>query len=212
MGTHFYGYTPFKLNISPYIKKGVNTVAVRVDNSRQPNCRWYSGSGIYRHVWLEKYNENKMDDPEKLFVRTEKIYGMSADGTHADSAAIHITYANQLDETRMLKNVVLWSPQQPKLYPIKVGELTVKHGVRSFSYDAKRGFLLNGQPTLINGACVHHDNGGIDESFDGWYAEKSKYDYHMVINSCYQQDIAAMVLRDRNHPRIISYSIGNSKR
>ncbi len=90
-------------------------------------------------MWLEKYNENKMDDPEKLFVRTEKIYGMSADGTHADSAAIHITYANQLDETRMLKNVVLWSPQQPKLYPIKVGELTVKHGVRSFSYDAKRG-------------------------------------------------------------------------
>lgn len=38
VGTHFYGYTPFKLNISPYIKKGVNTVAVRVDNSRQPNC------------------------------------------------------------------------------------------------------------------------------------------------------------------------------
>lgn len=170
-------------------------MAVRVDNSRQPNCRWYSGSEIYRHVWLEKYNENKMDDPEKLFVRTEKIYGMSADGTHADSAAIHITYANQLDETRMLKNVELWSPQQPKLYPIKVGELTVKHGVRSFSYDAKKGFLLNGQPTLINGACVHHDNGGIDESFDGWYAEKSKYDYHMVIASCYQQDIAAMVLR-----------------
>ena len=55
--------------------------------------------------------------------------------------------------------------------------------------------MLNGQPTLINGACVHHDNGGIDESFDGWYAEKSKYDYHMVIDSCYQQDIAAMVLR-----------------
>ena len=256
VGTHFYGYTPFKLNISPYIKKGVNTVAVRVDNSQQPNCRWYSGSGIYRHVWLEKYNENKMDDPEKLFVRTEKIYGMSADGTHADSAAIHITYANQFDETRMLKNVELWSPQHPKLYPIKVGELTVKHGVRSFSYDAKRGFLLNGQPTLINGACVHHDNGVIgamafdaaeirkvklmkeagfnlirtshnpqtramldacdslgmmviDESFDGWYAEKSKYDYHMVIDSCYQEDISAMVLRDRNHPSIISYSIGN---
>ena len=35
-------------------------MAVRVDNSRQPNCRWYSGSGIYRHVWLEKYNENKI--------------------------------------------------------------------------------------------------------------------------------------------------------
>ena len=146
-----------------------------VDNSQQPNCRWYSGSGIYRHVWLEKYNENKMDDPEKLFVRTEKIYGMSADGTHADSAAIHVTYANQFDETRMLKNVELWSPQHPKLYPIQVGELTVKHGVRSFSYDAERGFLLNGQPTLINGACVHHDNGVIGAmAFDAAEIRKVK--------------------------------------
>lgn len=77
VGTHFYGYTPFKVNISPYIKKGINTIAVRVDNSKQPNCRWYSGSGIYRHVWLEKYQENKMDDPQQLFIHTEKIYGMS---------------------------------------------------------------------------------------------------------------------------------------
>ena len=144
VATHFYGYTPFKVNITPYIIKGVNTIAVKVDNSQQPNCRWYSGSGIYRHVWLEKYNANKMDDPQKLFVRTENIYGMSADGTHADSAAIHITYADKLNEIRILKDVELWSPDQPKLYDITVGELTVKHGVRSFSYDSQRGFLLNG--------------------------------------------------------------------
>ena len=255
-GKHFYGYTPFKVNITPYICKGMNTIAVMVDNSRQPNCRWYSGSGIYRHVWLETYNRNKMDDPQKLFVRTEKIFGISADGTHADSAAVRVTYGNQLDETRMLRNVELWSPDSPKLYDIKVGELTVKHGVRTFSYDAKNGFLLNGKPTLINGACVHHDNGVlgamafdaaeirkvrlmkeagfnlirtshnpqtramldacdslgmmvVDESFDGWYSEKNPYDYHIAIDSCYTEDITAMVLRDRNHPCIISYSIGN---
>ena len=255
-GKHFYGYTPFKVNITPYICKGMNTIAVMVDNSRQPNCRWYSGSGIYRHVWLETYNKNKMDDPQKLFVRTERIFGISADGTHADSAAVRVTYGNQLDETRMLRNVELWSPDTPKLYDIKVGELTVKHGVRTFSYDAKNGFLLNGQPTLINGACVHHDNGVlgamafdaaeirkvrlmkeagfnlirtshnpqtramldacdslgmmvVDESFDGWYSEKNPYDYHIAIDSCYTEDITSMVLRDRNHPCIISYSIGN---
>ena len=255
-GKHFYGYTPFKVNITPYICKGMNTIAVMVDNSRQPNCRWYSGSGIYRHVWLETYNKNKMDDPQKLFVRTERIFGISADGTHADSAAVRVTYGNQLDETRMLRNVELWSPDTPKLYDIRVGELTVKHGVRTFSYDAKNGFLLNGQPTLINGACMHHDNGVlgamafdaaeirkvrlmkeagfnlirtshnpqtramldacdslgmmvVDESFDGWYSEKNPYDYHIAIDSCYTEDITAMVLRDRNHPCIISYSIGN---
>ena len=167
-----------------------------------------------------------------------------------------MTYGNLLDETRMLRNVELWSPDSPKLYDIKVGELKVKHGVRTFSYDAKNGFLLNGQPTLINGACVHHDNGVlgamafdaaeirkvrlmkeagfnlirtshnpqtramldacdslgmmvVDESFDGWYSEKNPYDYHIAIDSCYTEDITAMVLRDRNHPCIISYSIGN---
>lgn len=102
-----------------------------------------------------------MDDPQQLFIQTEKIYGMSKDGTHADSAAIRITYQDKLNERRVLKNVELWSPAHPKLYDIQVGELNAKHGIRTFRYDAKRGFLLNGQPTLINGACVHHDNGVI---------------------------------------------------
>ncbi len=255
VGSHAYGYTPFRVNITPYIIKGTNTIAVRVDNSHQPNCRWYSGSGICRHVWLETYDENKIDDPHKLFVRTEKIFGMSPDGTRADSASIRITYTDQLDETRMLRNVELWSPKHPKLYTLKVGGLSIRHGIRSFSYDAERGFMLNGQPTLINGACVHHDNGVIgamafdaaeirkvrlmkeagfnlirtshnpqtrafldacdslgmmvvDEAFDGWYSEKNPYDYHLVIDSCYREDLTAMVLRDRNHPSVISWSIG----
>lgn len=173
VGTHFYGYTPFKVKISPYIKKGINTIAVRVDNSKQPNCRWYSGSGIYRHVWLEKYHENKMDAPQQLFIQTEKIYGMSKDGTHADSAAIR--------KVRLMKEA---------------------------------GFNLirtshNPQTRAMLDACDSLGMMVIDEAYDGWYTEKTKYDYHLAIDSCYQEDLKAMVLRDRNHPCIISYSIGN---
>lgn len=57
LGEHDYGYTPFLFNITPHLKHGAeleNTIAVRVDNSEQPNSRWYSGSGIYRHVWLRR--------------------------------------------------------------------------------------------------------------------------------------------------------------
>jgi beta-galactosidase len=49
----------------------------------------------------------------------------------------------------------------------------------------------------------------IDEAFDGWRTQKNPYDYSTVIDSCYREDIHAMVLRDHNHPSVISWSIGN---
>lgn len=54
LGVYPYGYSSFRYDLTPYLEYGKpNMIAVRVDNSEQPNCRWYSGSGIYRHVWLE---------------------------------------------------------------------------------------------------------------------------------------------------------------
>ena len=52
LGKRPYGYISFAYDISKQLVPGVNVVAVRVDNSSQPNSRWYAGSGIYRHVWL----------------------------------------------------------------------------------------------------------------------------------------------------------------
>lgn len=52
VGKRPYGYASFAHDITRHLVRGVNVVAVRVDNSRQPNSRWYTGSGIYRHVWL----------------------------------------------------------------------------------------------------------------------------------------------------------------
>ena len=158
-GMHAYGYTPFYVDITDCLKDGDNLVAVRVDNSLQPNCRWYSGSGIYRHTWLEIYNPSEMDDPTKLFVRTESISGISADGTRAESAKVRVTYGDVYDEVLTFNDIRLWSPDTPVLYDITVGKLTVKHGFRTFTYSPEDGFVLNGKPVLLNGACVHHDDG-----------------------------------------------------
>ncbi len=52
LGRRPYGYISFSYDITPHLVSGINVVAVRVDNCHQPNSRWYTGSGIYRHVWL----------------------------------------------------------------------------------------------------------------------------------------------------------------
>jgi beta-galactosidase len=54
LGFRPYGYSSFTYDLTPYLNYGAepNVIAVRVDNSAQPNSRWYSGSGIDRHVWI----------------------------------------------------------------------------------------------------------------------------------------------------------------
>ena len=56
------GYISFEYDLTPYLKfGGKNIIAVKVDNSVQPNSRWYSGSGIYRNVWLVTTNKIAID-------------------------------------------------------------------------------------------------------------------------------------------------------
>ena len=286
-GQHHYGYTPFTVDVTPYLnrnKEQTNEVVVKVDNSEQPNCRWYSGSGIYRHVWLETMPALHIAE-NGVFVTTPEV--------SADKAKIQVevTVQNESNNnqqgivevegqqqeillkageskavtfTYTINNPKLWSPESPNLYTANVAlkniscnsSSKIKFGVRSFSFDAENGFVLNGKKVLINGACVHHDDGVlgamafddaeirkvrqmkeagfnlirtshnpttrafldacdslgmlvIDEAFDGWRTQKNPYDYSTVIDSCFRQDIHAMVLRDRNHPSVISWSIGN---
>lgn len=79
VGTHGYGYTPFSIDITPWLKsKGNNVVAVRVDNSQQPNCRWYSGSGIYRHVWMQSSEDVRIVE-DGIFVTTPHVASGKAD-------------------------------------------------------------------------------------------------------------------------------------
>ena len=283
-GQHGYGYTPFTIDVTPYLFKGKrqNEVVVKVNNSEQPNCRWYSGSGIYRHVWLETMPALHISE-NGVFVTTPKIEANKAtvnvevtvqnEGNSEQQSVVEVEgqqktvllkagESKKVDFSYTISNPHLWSPDDPYLYTANVklstlsSQLSTKYGIRSFSFDAEKGFMLNGKPMVLNGACVHHDDGVlgsmafdaaeirkvklmkeagfnlirtshnpttrafldacdsigmlvIGEAFDGWRTAKLKYDYSTLIDSCYREDIHAMVMRDRNHPSIISWSLGN---
>jgi beta-galactosidase len=72
------GYISFVYDLTPYLVTGKkNTIAVRVDNSNQPNSRWYSGSGIYRNVWLNITNPVHISQ-WGTFVTTPQVSDQSA--------------------------------------------------------------------------------------------------------------------------------------
>ena len=159
-GGHPYGYSSFFVDITDFVNHdGENVVAVRVDNSKQKNCRWYTGSGIYRHVWLIKEDGNNLQEPWEPFLRVEKMFGIYTDGVKADSAIVRISRNGQADELRTFRNISLWSPEHPTLYDIEVDGRNIEFGFRTIEYSADKGFLLNGQPVKFNGGCIHHDNG-----------------------------------------------------
>ena len=254
-GEHPYGYSSFFVNITPYVHAGDIEVVVRVDNSQQKNCRWYSGSGIYRHVWLLTTGKRYIDE-WSVSVTTPDIHTVNIEA----EVIMEDGTRKPIEKTLHVKNPHLWSPDDPYLYKTTLeaeGDvLPVTYGIRTIEYSADKGLILNGKPIVLNGGCVHHDNGilgatafnaaeyrkvrllkeagfnavrtshnppseaflracdelgllVIDEAFDGWREKKNDYDYSTLIDQWWQEDLRAMVLRDRNHPSVFCWSIGN---
>ncbi|HMQ59054.1 MAG TPA: glycoside hydrolase family 2 TIM barrel-domain containing protein [Flavilitoribacter sp.] len=297
LGAHPYGYTSFRYDLTPFLHIcAENVLAVSVDNAQQKNCRWYSGSGIYRHVWLEVSEpvhidhwgvavttpeaspeqatvliktriKNETASPQRVVLsaqlsdqRGEKV------GKKDNRIDLPPNCEKEISQTIDVQNPMLWSPENPYLYRAGievirnkktidgVTDLTV--GIRSIRFTPENGFQLNGKTVLINGGCVHHDNGCLgaaafdraeqrkaellkaagfnavrtahnppseafldacdrigllvlDESFDGWRSKKNPYDYARIFDEWWQRDIESMVLRDRNHPSVFMWSIGN---
>lgn len=284
-GGHPYGYTSFFVDITPFLKKGDNRIAVKVDNSGQKNSRWYTGSGIYRNVWL-------LDIPEVHIAD----WGVSINTPDITTADITVTAENSSGKPRNVQIIAEidgisktvakklnpgesgdaslslsvpdarpWSPETPNLYTAKISvmengklidSIEQPFGFRTISYSAADGFSLNGKKMILNGGCVHHDNGVIgaaaydraeyrkaellksagfnavrtshntpsetflnacdevgllviDEALDGWRDEKVNHDYHLLFDEWAAVDVAAMVKRDRNHPSVFCWSIGN---
>ncbi len=105
LGKRPFGYISFGYDLTPYLDfKGENLLAVRVDNSKQPSARWYTGCGIYRHVWLIKTN--------KLHVARHGLYATTPIITK-DSAVVNVktTIENEFDEQKQFTLInELYSP------------------------------------------------------------------------------------------------------
>jgi beta-galactosidase len=297
LGKRPYGYSSFQYDLSSYLKfgNGKNVIAVKVDNSQQPNSRWYSGSGIYRNVWLTitdkihiPYNGTYITTPHinsksanvnlqisvggvknksQNISASTTIYNREGQAVAKKSSVVSPASNSPvaLSQDFTVTSPVLWSVDRPYLYKAVtqllsngkvVDEYTTAFGIRYFDFDIDKGFSLNGKPLKINGTCNHHDlgclgtainksalrrqlqilkdmgNNGLrtshnppapelldlademgfivmDEAFDMWKKEKTKYDYHLDWDEWHKKDLEDMVLRDRNHPSVFIWSIGN---
>jgi beta-galactosidase len=300
LGFHPYGYTPFNYNITSFLNAPgkPNIVAVRVRN-KGLNSRWYSGSGITRHVWLTLANPVHIDISGGVYVTTPSVSENSADVNIATYVANTGTNENQIvlktqlydpsgklagsvssnsvvkpgqtvevRQTVSVQKPALWSTDVPNLYMAKVsvnenGKVIdlkqTQFGIRSIKIDAKVGLTVNGKPVEMIGGCYHHDNGPlgaasidraeerkieilkkygfnairtshnppspalldacdrlgmlvINEVFDMWETGKKEQDYHLYFREWWQRDVESWVKRDRNHPSVIIWSIGNEIR
>ena len=263
VGFRPYGYSSFEYDITPYVKKGENVVAVRVDNSDQPNSRWYSGCGIYRHVWLTKTNPIHMKH-WGVFVNNGKVEVDYENPTN-QKVTVKNTWLDAEGKPTSIKKPRKWSCEDPYIYKVRtqlivggkvVDEVETTTGFRDFKFDAKTGFWLNGKNFKLNGVCEHHDFGCLgaalnedalhrklmklkamgvnsirsshnppapellnmcdtmglivmDESFDMWRRKKTQNDYARFFDEWHERDLTDLILRDRNHPSILMWSIGN---
>ncbi|SEV96030.1 beta-galactosidase [Chitinophaga sp. YR573] len=295
LGIYPYGYTSFSYNLSPYLEFGKeNVISVRVDNSQQVNSRWYSGSGIYRHVWMmvtdpvhvaqwgiaistpdvtaknatvqvKTLVKNETSINQSIVLRTLLWNKNSKKGNDQIKVELPANSEKEITQSIHVLNPLLWSPETPSLYQAQVQVLKDKKvvddiksdfGIRSIKFSSENGFQLNGKTVKVNGGCVHHDNGCLgaaafdraeerkvellkaagfnavrtshnppseaflnacdksgllvmDEAFDCWRTGKNKNDYSLYFDKWWRRDLESMVVRDRNHPSVIMWSIGN---
>ena len=301
VGTWPYGYTSFRIDLTPFIQPGKeNVLAVRLDTEKW-DSRWYPGAGIYRHVWLVKTNpvhvdhwgtylttpqvtdqqalvniavtvNNQSKQTVKATVRTT-LFELDASNRPmakvavAKDAAIDLV-AGEQKTASSLATVIKpkrWDIESPNRYVAQTAILVngkiidtynSVFGIRTLEFTARNGFLLNGKRVAIQGTCNHHDLGALgaafnmsaltrqlkmlkemgcnslrtshnppapelleladkmgflvwDEAFDAWKTGKREHDYNKIFAEWHEKDLTALVHRDRNHPSVFIWSIGN---
>ncbi len=168
-----YGYTNFYVDCAPFLHAGDNELRVIARNADQPNSRWYSGAGLYRPVQLWTAGEKHILlngvrirtvslEPAVVEIRVRTnapgtvqlmVEGLPSVRKESDGETVF---------TLTIDNARLWTPKTPNLYRCRVqfedDEVTETFGVRTVGW-GKNGFTLNGERVIIQGACIHHDNG-----------------------------------------------------
>lgn len=300
LGFRPYGYSSFYYDLTPHLKPAGerNVIVVKANTSEQMNSRWYTGAGIYRHVWLLTSDKVHFDE-WGVFVKTQAVskskaqlsidaeivnefnasknckistFLIDANGkkVSGESSGFTIKAGDTLKVTQQLivKSPQLWSINNPYLYNLRVeikadGKLmdtyNTPFGIRTYKFDPDKGFLLNGEHIKLKGTNNHHDGGPlgaacmdytferqltilkgmgcnalrmshnppapellnaadrlgfvvIDEIFDEWVNGKTKHGYSPHFYEWYERDVKNWIKRDRNHPSVVAWSIGNEVR
>lgn len=183
-GSHKDGYTPFALDITPYINKNRNVIAVRLDSTERPEIPPFGNvvdylvyGGIYREVSIEILDEIHIED---IFVRTPVVEApkkeLLADITFSQKINGEISLALckdgkvisektcKADDAKVMRikwaipGVELWQPEKPVLYTLKVrfadDEKEVRFGFRTCKF-TRKGFYLNGKKIKLRGLNRH---------------------------------------------------------
>jgi len=285
------GYIGFEYDLTRHLKKGTNVLAVRVDHSRPLSGRWYTGSGIYRHVWLKIQNNHHIENNGIYFttpaVSAEKAeYQVEVAVAGNDKKVVVLVElfdqkgcpiskvsgkpgdGGTVKLTGKLDHPALWSPDHPDLYSLRTTVIRQgravdsderKVGFRKPEFRPDSGFWLNGERLKFKGVCDHHTAGPMgsavpddvwryrlrllkkmgcnairtshnpfspafynicdsiglmvmNEFLDGWDQEKASDDYGVYFEDWWKTDGIDFIKRDRNHPSVMIWSIGNEVR
>ena len=285
------GYIGFMYDLTPFLEEGMNYIAVKVDQSKPLTGRWYTGSGIYRHVYLSISGKTYIPYSGVCFnvetlseARADVLVEVEIAGEQEESLRVVTSLVNNRQEVVARKSLLYpfisdtvcsltmsvheperWSPDNPVTYMLlcqlyRDGKLLDENrqlvGFRSLEFSAETGFHLNGKNIKLKGVCEHHTAGAVgaavpddllyfrlkmlkemgcnairtahnpfapefysmcdtlgimvlNEGLDGWGISKARDDYGNYFKEWWLKDMTDFIRRDRNHPSVIMWSIGN---